>query len=212
MLKITLAVVALATVSASNFLEFDRLLQVAGTQTTACTTDALCISAAPFTCCAQVSKVSGNTTSAVNKVCAPASIVGSYNISGQVWSVTCPTLLANQTAPSCNVPSDCANYTGTCCDQNAAQYFGAPLVNTTRACQNTSFSGYNWTYNVGTGATAIQGNIVTTATCVVASTTGGANGTSGNGTSGNGTSGSSSASFLQMTLFAIVAVLSVAFF
>ena len=35
MLKITLAVAALATVSAS-FLEFDRLLQVAGTQNATC--------------------------------------------------------------------------------------------------------------------------------------------------------------------------------
>jgi hypothetical protein len=81
MLKITLAVVALATVSA-NFLEFDRLLQVAGVQSAACTTDAACITAAPYTCCAQISKVSGNTTTPVNKVCAPQSTIGSYNISG----------------------------------------------------------------------------------------------------------------------------------
>jgi hypothetical protein len=51
MLKITLAVAALATVSA-NFLEFDRLLQVVGTQSAACTTDAACNTAAQYTCCA----------------------------------------------------------------------------------------------------------------------------------------------------------------
>lgn len=120
--------------------------------------------------------------------------------------------------PTCTQTSQCASYNGTCCSQRNAVVFGGVLVNTTAACYPTNYTGLNVTYTVGANATLVSGTVVTQGVCLanVTTTTTGTNGTTTgtNGTTGgNGTtSGSSNASFLQMTFFALVAVLSVAFF
>lgn len=81
MFKITLALAAVvATVSASDFFAFERLLQTANTQNAACTSDSACLTAMPYSCCANVNRTVNGTNSLVNKVCAPQSIAG-VNIS-----------------------------------------------------------------------------------------------------------------------------------
>ena len=73
MLKITLAAAALSTISA-NFLEFDRHLQVSGTQSTVCITDATCNIRINTLTSSNLARVNGTTVAPVNGVCALKSI------------------------------------------------------------------------------------------------------------------------------------------
>lgn len=217
----TLSVICMsAMVSASQIMpgeEAARFLQTLGANfTSTCTTDSNCNTAQGH-CCADYRRTNGTTLVGAVRTCFSALLNNqTFAAAGFNHSFTCVSQpgvasIAANLGTTCQTNSTCNTTAGQCCLQRSIAAWGVSQVYGS-TCADTSRATQSWIgYNVANGTTfTLATNVTYSAACYTAPVVTNNNTNTGMNNTGSGNvTSTSSASFVQVGLTFVVALLSV---